>query len=177
MPQLGHTPGKEMLGGSSVMDPTSFTVGNDLIGLAGGSPVPLGGTTAVWKSYVAGFLKVYPKAPPDSLFTVLYYNGMQSIIQGLKKTSGDPTALLKGTLAALTPTFPNGSVRLDANRNSIQNAFVVQIVQSNGKLNFKVIKTIPNVTETFGGLFGPNSPAPSRTLPACTKGTPPPWAK
>ena len=46
------------------------------------------------------------------------------------------------TLAKLTPTFPNGPVKLDANRNSIQPAFVVQIVNSGGKLAFKTIKTI-----------------------------------
>ena len=173
---LGGNLAKGMPGGSSVMDPTSFSVGSALAGMAGGSPVPLGGTSGTWKSYVSGFLKVYPKAPPDSLFTVLYYNGMQAIIQGLQKTGGDVTTLGK-TLATLTPSFPNGTVKLDANRNSIQPAFVVQIVKQGSGLAFKVIKTIPDVSQTFGGLFGPTSPAPSRVSPACTKGTPPPWAK
>ena len=173
---LGGNLAKSMLGGSSVMDPTSFSVGTALTGMAGGSPVPLGGTTSAWKSYVSGFLKIYPKAPPDSLFTVLYYNGMQAIIQGLQKTHGD-VSTLGATLAKLTPTFPNGSVKLDANRNSIEPAFVVQIVNSGGKLAFKTIKTIPDVSQTFGGLFSASSPAPSRTSPACTSGTPPPWAK
>jgi branched-chain amino acid transport system substrate-binding protein len=173
---LGGNLAKSMLGGSSVMDPTSFSVGNALAGMAGGSPVPLGGTTPAWKSYVAGFLKVYPKAPADSLFTVLYYDGMQAIVQGLLKTGGNVSSL-GATLAKLTPSFPNGMVRLDANRDSIQPAYVTQIIKSGSTLGFKTIKTIPDVTETFGGLFGPTSPAPSRTAPACTKGTPPPWAK
>jgi branched-chain amino acid transport system substrate-binding protein len=68
-------------------------------------------------------------------------------------------------------------VRLDANRNAIQPAYVVKIVKTGGSLGFRTIKTIPNVNETFGGLFGPSSPSPSRTAPACKKGTPPPWAK
>ncbi len=173
---LGGNLAKNMLGGSSVMDPTSFSVGNVLVGMAGGSPVPLGGTSAAWKSYIAGFLKVYPKAPPDSLFTVLYYDGMQAIIQGLQKTGGD-VSTLGATLTKLTPSFPNGNVKLDANRNSVQPAFVVQIVKTGSTLGFKVIKQIPNVNQTFGGLFSPTSPAPSRTAPACTKGTPPPWSK
>jgi branched-chain amino acid transport system substrate-binding protein len=173
---LGGNLAKGMLGGSSVMDPTSFTVGNALVGMGGGSPVPLGGTTSAWKSYVAGISKVYPKTPADSLFTVLYYDGMQAIIQGLQKTNGSVTNL-GATLAKLQPSFPNGKVRLDANRNSIQPAYVVKIVTKGGKLQFKTIKTIPNVTQTFGGLFGPKSPPPGRNLPACTKGTPPPWAK
>ena len=159
------------------MDPTSFSVGDSLNGLAGGSPVPLGGTSAAWKSYVAGFTKVFPKVPADSLFTVLYYDGMQAIIQGLKATGGNAGKPLGAKLATLKPSFPNGTVKLDANRNSIQPAYVVQIVKKGGKLGFKTIKTIPQVSQTFGGLFGPSSPAPSRTAPACKKGTPPPWAK
>ena len=173
---LGGNLARTMLGGSSVMDPTSFSVGDALAGMAGGSPVPLGGTSAAWKSYIAGFSKIYKKAPPDSLFTVLYYDGMQSIIQGLQKTNGD-LASLGATLAKLTPSFPNGTVKLDANRDSVQPAYVVRIVKTGGKLGFKVIKTIPNVNQTFGGLFGATSPAPSRTAPACKKGPPPPWAK
>ncbi len=173
---LGGKLAKQMLGGSSVMDPTSFGVGDDLVGLAGGSPVPLGGTSPAWKSYMAGMAKVYPKAPADSLFAVLYYDGMQAIIQGLQKTNGN-VAGLKAAFTKLNPSFPNGKVRLDANRNSVQSAYIVQIVKQGGKLGFKTIKTIPNVTQTYGGLFGPKSPAPSRTAPACTKGTPPPWAK
>ena len=173
---LGGNLAKTMLGGPSVMDPTSFGVGDALVGLAGGSPVPLGGTTAPWKSFISGFQKVYPKAPADSLFTVLYYDGMQSIIQGLQKTGGDVTKL-GATLSKLAPSFPNGNVRLDENRNSIQPAYVVQVVKQDGALSFKTIKTIPNVSETFGGLFSASSPAPSRTSPACTKGSPPPWAK
>ena len=173
---LGGNLAKGMLGGSSVMDPTSFGVGDALVGLAGGSPTPLGGTSPAWKRYVAGFKKVYPNAPADSLFSVLYYNGMQAIIQGLQKTRGDVTKL-GATLAKLTPAFPNGRVRLDANRNSIQPAYVVKIVKRGGKLGFATVKTIPNVSQTFGGLFGPNSPAPSRTEPECKKGTPPPWAR
>src|SRR5438132_11104605 len=63
---LGGNLARTMLGGSSVMDPTSFSVGDALAGMAGGSPVPLGGTSAAWKSYIAGFSKIYKKAPPDS---------------------------------------------------------------------------------------------------------------
>jgi branched-chain amino acid transport system substrate-binding protein len=173
---LGGNLAKTMLGGSSVMDPTSFGVGDALVGLAGGSPVPLGGTSSAWKSYVSGFLKVYPKAPADSLFTVLYYDGMQAIVQGLQKTNGNLSSL-GATLSKLTPSFPNGNVKLDANRNTIQPAFIVQIVKTNGTLGFKTIKTVPNVSQTFGGLFSASSPAPSRTQPACKPGTPPPWAK
>jgi branched-chain amino acid transport system substrate-binding protein len=175
---LGNDLAKKALGGPSVMDPTSFSVGDSLVGLAGGSPVPLGGSGKAWKAYVDGFSKVFPKVPGDSLFTVLYYDGMQAIVEALKATNGNVAAKqLQPKLTALKPSFPNGNVKLDANRNSIQPAYVVQIVKKGNTLGFKTIKTVPEVSQTFGGLFGPSSPAPSRTAPACKKGTPPPWAK
>ena len=178
--QIGKNPGKFLLGGSSVMDPTSFTVGDQLDGLTGGSPVPLGSTDGSWTSYVDGFKKVFPKVPGDSLFTVLYYDGMQTILSGLEQTKGDLSGNQKAFRAALTsmtPTFPNGKVKLDANRNSVQPAYVVKIVKQSGGLGFQVVQTVPDVDQTFGGLFGPSSKDPSRTEPAKASGNPPPWAQ
>lgn len=178
--QIGKDPGKFLLGGSSVMDPTSFTVGDQLVGLTGGSPVPLGGTTSDWKSYISGFSKAFPKAPGDSLFTVLYYDGMEAILQGLQKTNGDLSnneQAFQAALKSLQPTFPNGQVKLDQNQNSIQPAYVVQITKDGGQLGFKVVQTVDSVDQTFGGLFKPGDPAPSRDAPNPTQGTPPPWGK
>ncbi|WP_448627505.1 ABC transporter substrate-binding protein [Geodermatophilus sp. URMC 64] len=177
--QIGKDPGDFLLGGSSVMDPTSFTVGDQLEGLVGGSPVPLGGTEGDWTDYVDGFTGEFPDVPGDSLFTVLYYDGMQAILQGLEQVDGDlsdDSKAFQEALAGLQPTFPNGQVTLDENRNSIQPAYVVQIVKDGDELGFKVVKTIDEVDQTFGGLFGPDSPDPSRDEPAKATGNPPPWA-
>jgi branched-chain amino acid transport system substrate-binding protein len=178
--QIGKDPGDYLLGGSSVMDPTSFTVGDQLEGLTGGSPVPLGGTEPDWKSYVDGFTQEFPDVPGDSLFTVLYYDGMEAIIQGLNEVKGDLSGDEKAFQEALTklqPTFPNGTVKLDENRNSIQPAYVVQIVKDGSDLGFKVLQTVPEVDQTFGGLFSASSPDPSRTEPSTATGSPPPWAQ
>jgi branched-chain amino acid transport system substrate-binding protein len=68
-------------------------------------------------------------------------------------------------------------VTLDENRNSIQNAYVVQIGKDDaGQLGFTVLKTVENVDQTFGGAFGADTPAPGRDSPECKVGTPPPWA-
>jgi branched-chain amino acid transport system substrate-binding protein len=177
--QIGKDPGKFLLGGSSVMDPTSFTVGDQLEGLVGGSPVPLGATDAEWTDYVDGFTKQFPDVPGDSLFTVLYYDGMEAILQGLEQVKGDlsdKSAAFQQALTGLKPTFPNGQVSLDENRNSVQPAYVVQIVKDGGQLGFKVVETIDQVDQTFGGLFGPDSPDPSRDEPAKATGNPPPWS-
>jgi branched-chain amino acid transport system substrate-binding protein len=161
-----------MLGGSSVMDPTSFTVGKPLDGLAGGSPVPLGSTDSAWTSYVNGVESVYPANPKGSLagslFTGLYYDGMSAIIQGLKQVNGDLSgnqSKFQQALSGLTLASPNGPLKLDANRNAIITNYIVQIV-GDGSLGFKVIKSVPNVNQTFNGFFGPTS-APSRDSPSC----------
>jgi branched-chain amino acid transport system substrate-binding protein len=178
--QIGKDPGDFLLGGSSVMDPTSFTVGDQLEGLVGGSPVPLGGTEGDWTDYVDGFSQEFPDVPGESLFTVLYYDGMQAILQGLEQVDGDlsdDSKAFQEALAGLQPTFPNGQVTLDDNRNSVQPAYVVQIVKNGSDLGFKVVKSIPEVDQTFGGLFGADSPDPSRDQPAKATGNPPPWAQ
>jgi branched-chain amino acid transport system substrate-binding protein len=178
--QLGQQINGHVLGGSSVLDPTAFAVGSQLAGLVGGSPVPLGGTDAAWTSYVNGFSKVYKPDLAQSLFTVLYYDGMKAIIDGLNQVKGKLSGNEQGFRAALTklaPAFPNGRVKLDANRNSIQPAYVVQVVNSNGKLGFKVTRSVQNVSQDFGGAFKPGGKGPSRTSPACVKGPVPPWAK
>jgi branched-chain amino acid transport system substrate-binding protein len=163
-----------MLGGSSVMDPTSFTVGSPLKGLAGGSPVPLGSTDSAWTSYADGLEAVYPATPKGSLagslFTALYYDGMNAILQGLKQVNGDLSgnqSKFQQALSGLTLSTPNGPIKLDANRNAIITNYIVQVVsQADGNLGFKTIQTVPNVDETFGGVFGPSS-APSRDSPTC----------
>jgi len=72
-----------------------------------------------------------------------------------------------GNLSDLTLAAPNGSLKLDANRNAIITNYIVQIVsQSDGSLGFKVLKTVPNVNQTFNGFFGPSS-APARDSPSC----------
>jgi branched-chain amino acid transport system substrate-binding protein len=176
--QIGKDPGKFLLGGSSVMDPTSFTVGDQLQGLIGGSPVPLGSDQADWKTYVDGFTKVFPDVDPQSLFTAQYYNGMQVILEALGKVGGkvDDPAAFQSALGALQPSFASGAVKLDDNRNAVMPAYVVQIVKDGGQLGFKLIKTTDSVDETFGGLFSADSPTPSRTDPEKATGNPPPWA-
>ena len=176
--QIGKKPGDYLLGGAVVMDPTSFTVGDQLEGLVGASPVPLGSDETAWKEYTDGFGKEFPDVDSQSLFTALYYNGMQAILEALDQTGGkvdDPTAFQKA-LGSLKPDFPNGTVTLDENRNAVEPAYVVQIVKKGGGLGFKVLSTIDEVDQTFGGLFGPGSQDPSRDQPAKATGNPPPWA-
>lgn len=177
--QLGNKIGGHVLGGSSVLDPTAFTVGDQLDGLVGGSPVPLGGTGKDWTDFVSGFSGVYDKDLTQSLFTVLYYDGMQTIVEGLEQVKGDLSgdqAAFRKALTSLQPTFPNGKVKLDENRNSDQPAYVVKVVNKSG-LGFEVSREIKDVTQDFGGVFKPGGEEPGRNAPACKTGPVPSWAE
>ena len=39
----------------------------------------------------------------------------------------------------------------------------------------QTISSIPEVDQSFGGVFTADTPAPDRENPKCEKGTPPPW--
>jgi hypothetical protein len=47
----------------------------------------------------------------------------------------------------------------------------MQLVETPKGPNVTLAGYVPNVDQTFGGSFGPNKPAPSRTFPPCVKKT------
>ena len=56
--------------------------------------------------------------------------------------------------------------------------FVKKIVADktgDGVPDVQTFERIPDVDQTFGGVFSADSPAPDRNNPKCEKGTPPPW--
>jgi branched-chain amino acid transport system substrate-binding protein len=153
--QLGNQIDGKVLGGSSVLDPTAFEIGDQLAGLVGGSPVPLGSDEDAWGKYREGFAEAYPDAPAESLFTVLYYDGMKAIVEALEETDGDLSGgqeAFRAALDELEPEFPNGKVTLDDNRNSIQPAFVVEVVGDGGE--FGRGRRLSGVVGRFEGEFG-----------------------
>ena len=64
---------------------------------------------------------------------------------------------------------PRGNVKLDANRQAIQDQWPVQIVNGPNGPMVKLVGYVPNVDQTFGGLFKKTSPPPGRTQPPCVK--------
>ena len=102
---------------------------------------PWAATTQAWQEYLDGFKKEFPDVDAQSLFTALYYDGMQAILEALDQTGGkvDDPAAFQQALGSLKPTFPRGAVTLDENRNSVQPNYVVQIVKNGGDLGFKLV--------------------------------------
>ena len=70
---------------------------------------------------------------------------------------------------------PNGQIKLDSNRQAIGTNFVTEAVKDkDGNLVSKVVKVVPNVSQTLGfkpavfakiGLPGRESPACKKTYP------------
>lgn len=173
---------KVMVGGSVTIDPTAIeALGDRLVGVVAGEPIPAGSKSPAWLRYARGIRKHFPKVSPDSLFTENYYVEMLGILKGLDAVKGDLSdggKRFRAALAKVTLASPHGPVRLDANRNGIADNFVVQVVKlPGGQLGFKTLKVVKQVDQSFGGHFSPKTPSPGRNSPPCKKGNVPAWAR
>jgi len=83
-------------------------------------------------------------------------------MEGLAKVNGDLSdaqAKFRAALTTLEIDAPNGTIRLDANRQAIGTNFVTEVIDNGkGALFSKVVKVIPNVSQTLG--YDPADPAP-----------------
>ena len=73
---------------------------------------------------------------------------------------------------------PWGDVSLDENRQAISDVYVKRIVADktgDGVTDVESFRRIPEVDQTFGGFFTPDSPALDRQNPECEKADAPPW--
>jgi hypothetical protein len=63
-----------------------------------------------------------------------------------------------------------GVVHLDSRNQAIQDQWPLQIVKGkDGKPSISLVGFVPNVDQTFGGLFKSSSPPPSEKQPPCVK--------
>jgi branched-chain amino acid transport system substrate-binding protein len=131
----------------------------------------------------ARFPKTFPLSgllAPAAGFGLAYRNGMEAVLQALERVEGDLSGGQKRFMAALAKIeldAPNGRVRLDGNRQVVAANYLNRLTRNaKGQLEAETFETIPDVDQRFGGLFGPGSPPPGRTTPACVTGPLPPWA-
>ena len=93
------------------------------------------------------------------------------LIKGLEAVKGDISdqSKLQAALAKTELPAPYGNIKLDDNRQAVLTVFDQQLYQKSGKLAVKTVKAIPDVDQTFGGTFGPDTPPPGRKSPTCEK--------
>jgi len=142
----------------------------------GGFGTAPGLKTKATDQYHAIVNKWYPGQPADDGFFYNYYQGTRALITGLNKSGGAVGANLQAALPrSISAPFElsdKGIVKLDANRQAVQDQWPVQIVKNaEGNPSVQLTGYVPNVDQSFGGLFTSKSPAPGRTQPPCVKKT------
>jgi len=155
---------------------TGVAVAPRLIGsYVGGFGIAPGLQTPAAAQYRAIMKKWYPTVPAEDSFTLNYFRGARAIVVGLNKSKGAVGAALQAAMPRAMPdpyqVSNGGVVKLDSRRQAIQDQYQMQLVQTPKGPNVTLAGYVPNVDQTFGGSFGPNKPAPSRTFPPCVKKT------
>jgi len=150
---------KPMIGGSITVDQT--ILGSEgprktyLVGTPSAGPIADNWDGQKWKDFVAAYKKAYPDGfPSPSLFAHGYYVETEAMLAALDKVGGDLSdgqKKFRETLAALEIDTPTGKVKLDKNRNAVADIFLTEVAQGeDGHLFNKVVKVIPQVTQTLG---------------------------
>jgi hypothetical protein len=128
------------------------------------------------KAYEAVVARHYPGLNNGNYadgFVYNYYNAAWALIQGLQKSGGQLGAALQRamprTLKSGYEVSDGGVVKLDANRQAIQDQYPLQITRTGTTIGASVVGYVPNVDQSFGGLFKKTSPAPGRAQPPCVK--------
>ncbi len=103
-------------------------------------------------------------------FFLNYHNAAWGLIQALEAVNGDLSnnhEKLRIELSQVVLDGAFGEIRLDENRQAIQDQFVQRIyTDDEGNLAIRTVAFIPAVDQTFGGTFD-GDPTPSRDYPAC----------
>jgi branched-chain amino acid transport system substrate-binding protein len=141
---------------------------------SGGIGTAPGLRTRQARGYEAIIGKWHPGLPAAVGFVYNYYNAAWATIRGLRASGGEVGASLRRAMPRASRSgyeFSDGGlVRLDANRQAIQDQHPLRAVRArDGGITLSVIGMVPNVDQSFGGTFTRAGPAPSRTQPPCQK--------
>ncbi len=125
------------------------------------------------RAYEAVIRRYYPKLPAADGFVHNYYNAAWALVQGLQRSGGRVGRPLQrampGQLRGGYEVSDNGRIFLDRRRQAIQDQYPLQIVRQGNTITTRVVGYVPNVDQTFGGLFRPSSPPPGRAQPRCVR--------
>lgn len=150
-------------------------VGPKVVGTyVGGFGTGPGLKTKAARAYEAIMKKHYPELPAADGFVYNYYNAAWALVRGLQASNGQVGAALQRALPKSNKSgyevSDGGVVKLDSRRQAIQDQYPLQVVKNaDGSIGTAVVGYVPNVDQSFGGLFKPSSPAPGRAQPKCVK--------
>ena len=150
---------KPMVGGSITVDQTVLNYKGkrreSLLGTASAGPMADSIDTPEWKKFVADYKAAFKDGfPSPSLFAYLYYINTKATLDALDAVKGDLSNGQKAYREALQKTNfkgPAGVVKIDGNRNGIGTTYITEVTKApDGSFYNKVVKTVPDVTETLG---------------------------
>jgi branched-chain amino acid transport system substrate-binding protein len=147
-------------------------LGSQLVGAyMGGFGTGPGLQTAAAKAYRKLANRWYPQFNPDDGFYYNWWNPAWALTIAMNKIKGDLSGGQKKLQAAMPRSLDAGfgKIRLDRNRQAIQDQYPIQYVKKGDTITFEVIGLVPQVDQTFGGQFSETTPTPSRNAPACKK--------
>jgi branched-chain amino acid transport system substrate-binding protein len=162
----------------------SALLGNDpnILPLADGAVVggsPAFEPTAAQEAFKASFARAFPTIPAANALNVIslgYANGVNAVLDALRRSHGAAGAPLLAALARVRLDSPLGPIRLDGHRQAIGPTYLSRVERVGGRATVRTIRVVPAVEQTFGGYFRPDAAPASATSPACVKRPPPPWA-
>ncbi len=166
-----------VLGAWATLGPELAQLGDSMRGIVIAGAVK---SAVASSDYLSDFRQAFPQLAREAgnPFDVFYYDAMTATLRALEAVDGDVSGSGPAFMAALSRlelATPNGRTRLDADRQAIAPNYVLQFLGPG--FDTRAIRTIPRVERTFGGYFRPEDRPPSKTTPACERGSPPPWAR
>jgi len=157
-----------LIDGSAATEVAPLYVGS----YVGGFGTAPGLKTAQAKRYEAAVVKWYPSLAKavGGGFVYNYYNAAWALVRGLSASAGATGSKLQASMPRTNASgyeiTDKGLVKLDSRRQAIQDQYQLRIGKGGVP---SLIGFVPNVDQTFGGVFGPNKPAPGRAFPPCVK--------
>jgi branched-chain amino acid transport system substrate-binding protein len=175
----GPFPKNKFAGNIFVPDPAVLSaIGSQLVGAVFGQPTNEDTKSQNAAAYIAALKNSYPSLVKlaSSVFTVNYYNATWALAKALNEVDGDLSNGQKALHEALAktslPDAPYGPIKLDENRQAILPNYIGQVVPpARGEKvpGVQTIRSVPSVTQAFGGTFTAETPPPGRKAPACQK--------
>jgi branched-chain amino acid transport system substrate-binding protein len=173
--QRGQINPDEMIGNLFVDDPLVLKeIGERVIGVTTSGNTAGDSTEPQAAEYVEEVDAVYPEVAElaASVFVYHYYTAVEAMSQAIEEVDGDisDTDQFHETLAGIELSGSDaayGDIRLDDNRQAISPNYIKQVVEGEDGPTVQTIARIPDVDQTFGGAFTPDTPAPDRENPTC----------
>jgi branched-chain amino acid transport system substrate-binding protein len=175
----------KLIGGSIMVDQTVLSAKGKAKEALIGTPAASGMADADPNPKWQAFVKAYQQMPKEgyfknpfggpSLLAISYYNSADAVFKGLDEVKGDlsdENKKFREALKNMVLDAPNGTIKLDENRQAIGTNFVTEVVKdAKGDLVAKVVKTVPNVQQRLGfskAVYDKFIP-PGRDNPPCKK--------